>query len=80
MKHIYTGTLSVIVWLGPSDRHSSIYIGLVNDVTLTEDRPLRLKIIKRALQNKAYSFEAAINYSGERLDDLFCLGVGFRLH
>lgn len=59
MKHIYTKALSVIAWLGRSDRHSSISMRLVNDITLTDDRPLRLRIIKRALQNKAYSFGAA---------------------
>jgi hypothetical protein len=56
MKHIYREARSVIAWLGPSDRHSSISLRLVNDVTLTDDHPLRLRIIKRALK---HNFEAA---------------------
>lgn len=52
MKYIYAEALSVIAWLGPSDRHSSKFIRVVKDVTLTDDRPPRLRTIKRALQIK----------------------------
>jgi len=61
MRHIYTEAISVIAWLGPSDRHSSIFMQLVENTTLTDNRPFRRRLIRDELQNREYNFVATFH-------------------